>query len=76
MCVYICIYTRIIQVALGLNDRVSVVVIATRLGLGDPAFEPRWGGVFLHQSRPAPWSTQPPLQWVPGLFPGDILAGG
>jgi len=53
MCMYIYIYTCVIQVALGLNGRVSVVVIATRLGLGDPAFEPRWERVFLHQSRPA-----------------------
>jgi len=26
----------------------------------------RWGRDFLHLSRPALGSTQPPIQWVPG----------
>jgi hypothetical protein len=50
--------------------RDSVVGIATRYGLDGPGIESRWGRDFPHPSRPALWPTQPPIQWVPGLFPG------
>jgi hypothetical protein len=49
----------------------SSVGIATRYGLDGPAIESRWERDFPHQSRPVLESTQPPIQWVPGLFPGD-----
>ena len=32
-----------------------------------PALESRWGRDFPHQSRPALWPTQPPVQCVLGL---------
>ena len=47
-----------------------VVGIATAYGLDDPGIEARWGRDFPHLSRPALRSTQPPVQWVPGLSSG------
>jgi len=32
----------------------------------------RGKSVFSETSIPAVWPTQPPIQWVPGLFPGYI----
>ena len=46
----------------------SSVGIATRHGLDGPGIESRWRRDFPHLSRPAPEPTQPPVQWVPGLF--------
>ena len=48
----------------------SSVGIATRYGLDDPRIESLWGRDFTHPSRPALGSTQPPVQWVPGLSRG------
>jgi hypothetical protein len=50
--------------------RDSSVGIATRYGLHGPGIESRWGRDFPHSSRPALGSTQPPIQWVPGLSRG------
>jgi len=52
----------------------SVAGIATRYGLDGPRFESRWGRDFPHLSRPALGPTQPPVQWVPGLFRGQRAA--
>jgi len=42
----------------------SVVNIPTRYGLQSPWFEPRWKRDFPHTSRLAPWSNQPPVQFI------------
>jgi hypothetical protein len=55
--------------------RDSSVSIATRYGLDGPGIEFRWGRDFSHPARPALGPTQPPIQWVPGLFPGGKAAG-
>jgi hypothetical protein len=48
----------------------SVAGIATGYGLDGPGIESRCGRDFSHLSRPALGSTQPPVQWVPGLSRG------
>jgi hypothetical protein len=48
-------------------DRHSAVNVATRYVLDGPGFKSRWGRDFLHPSRPALESTQPPTQWLPSL---------
>ena len=50
--------------------RYSSVGIETHHGLDGPGFETRWGRDFPHPSRPDLVPTQPPVQWMQGLFPG------
>jgi hypothetical protein len=46
------------------------VGIATGYEPDGPGIESQWGRDFSRTSRPAPGSTQPPVQWVPGLSRG------
>ena len=50
--------------------RDSSVGIATRYGLDGPGIECRCGRDFPHPSRLALGPTQPPIQWVLGLYRG------
>jgi hypothetical protein len=54
--------------------RDSLVGIATRCGLEGTGIESWWRRDFPLPSSPAVGPTQPPTQWVPGLFPGGKTA--
>jgi hypothetical protein len=53
----------------------GVASIVTGYGLDDPGIESRWRRDFPHLSRPALGSTQPSVQWVPGLSRGKERPG-
>jgi len=55
----------------------SPVGIAIRYGTDGPVIVSRWGGGadFPHSSKPALGPALPPVEWVPGLFPGGKVAG-
>jgi hypothetical protein len=55
--------------------RDSIVSIATRYGPNSQGMKSWWGKDFSHLSRGALGPTQPPVQWVQGLFPRDKVAG-
>jgi hypothetical protein len=48
----------------------SSVCLVTGYGLDGLRIESRWGRDFPHLSRPTMGTTQPPIEWVPGLYRG------
>ena len=52
------------------EGRDSSVAIATRYGMDGPGIESRWERDLPHPSIPHLGPTQPPVQWVPGLYRG------
>jgi hypothetical protein len=57
------------------GSKVNSVGVATHFGLDGPGIESWWWFDFRHSSRPDLGLTQPPVQWVLGLSPGDKAAG-
>ena len=55
--------------------RFSSFGIATHYGLEGPGMESWRGRDFPHLSRPALGPTQPPIQWVLGIYRGGKAAG-
>jgi len=50
----------------------SVDGIATGYGLDGQGVKSWWGRDFLYPSSLALGPTQPPIQWLPGLFGGKV----
>jgi hypothetical protein len=53
----------------------SKLLQSKSLRTGRSGTESRWKRDFPHPSRPALGPTQPPIHWVPCLFPGGKTAG-
>jgi len=51
-----------------------LIYLATQLRAGGPRSNPGGDEIF-HTSRPALWSTQPPVKWVPGLSRDKVRPG-
>jgi hypothetical protein len=72
-CQLACVFTVFIFKLCGPD---SVVSIVTAYRLDGPGIESQCGRDFPHLFRPALRPTQPPVQWVSGLFPGGTLRPG
>jgi hypothetical protein len=65
-----CLYFYILLIHVSSIFWDNSVGIGTCYGLGIPRIESRWGRDFSYTSRPTLGTTQPPVQWVPGLSRG------
>ena len=66
----------VIFITLRINGNTIKAVYSDWLRAGRFGIESRWGGGdFPHLSRPVLGSTQPPVQWVPGLSRGKERPG-
>ena len=75
LCGYISVSCDWRYAELHLWGRYSAVSRATSYGLEGPGIESWWGRDFPHPSRPVLGPTEPPIQWVLGLFPRGKAAG-
>jgi hypothetical protein len=58
-----------------MEARDRIVGVATLHGLEDPGIQSRWVQVFPRTSGLAVGTTEPPVQRVPGPFPGVKVTG-
>ena len=58
-----------------IRGRQTVVGITTRYGLDGPGIESRWRRDFPHPFRGVAGPIQPPVKWIPRLFPEAKVAG-
>jgi hypothetical protein len=68
----VCLRTVLEDIYTPYVGRDRVPIIASRYRLDGPGIEPGWDQASLsssHSSRPGLSPTQPPVQWVAGLFP-------
>jgi hypothetical protein len=57
------------------SPSLTLLSVVTSYWLDGPGIEFRWEARFSAPVQTGLGHTQPPIQWVPGLFPGVKLSG-